>query len=97
MVTEKLTEVITNDQYDFIVVNYANDDMVGHTGNFDAAVKAVETLDQNLQKLIGYVKKKVCALITADHGNCDQMRHKDGLPHTAHKFSSALLCCSSKP
>ena len=53
MVTEKLTEVITNDQYDFIVVNYANGDMVGHTGNFDAAVKAVETLDQNLQKLIG--------------------------------------------
>ena len=88
MVTEKLTEVISNDQYDFIVVNYANGDMVGHTGNFEAAVKAVETLDQNLKKLVGLCEEKgVCALITADHGNCDQMRHKDGLPHTAHTNS----------
>jgi 2,3-bisphosphoglycerate-independent phosphoglycerate mutase len=84
--TDKLLEAIESGRYDLIVCNYANGDMVGHTGNYQAAMKAVETLDQCLGRLEQSLAK--CggeALITADHGNCEQMQdYKSGQLHTQH-------------
>ena len=85
-VTDKLVEAIESGKYDVLVVNYANGDMVGHTGIFDAAVQAVEALDV----CVGRVAAAVRAaggdmLITADHGNCEQMQDYDsGQVHTQH-------------
>lgn len=85
-VTDKLVAAIQGGSFDTIICNYANGDMVGHTGNFDAAVKAIEVLDE----CIGRVVEAVVAaggecLITADHGNAEQMVDEEiGQPHTAH-------------
>lgn len=85
-VTEKLNAAIESGAYDVLIVNYANGDMVGHSGIFEAAVKAVEAVDE----CIGEVVKRVQAagghlLITADHGNCEQMQDYDsGQVHTQH-------------
>ena len=85
-VTDKLVEAIESGKYDVLVVNYANGDMVGHTGIFDAAVQAVEALDV----CVGRVESAVKAaggdmLITADHGNCEQMQdYESGQVHTQH-------------
>jgi 2,3-bisphosphoglycerate-independent phosphoglycerate mutase len=71
--------------YDLIILNFANPDMVGHTGVVEAGIKAVETIDhclrQVLDKLLALGGK---ALVTADHGNCELMRNEDGSPNTAH-------------
>lgn len=88
-VTEKLVEAINEDRADFYIVNYANCDMVGHTGVFDAAVKAVEAVDDGLSKVIpAILAKGGFALITADHGNADHMYDVDDAgekhPFTAH-------------
>ena len=85
-VTDKLVAAIESGQYDVLICNYANGDMVGHTGKFDAAVKAVETLDQCLARLEAAVQASGGdMLITADHGNCEQMEDPhSGQPHTAH-------------
>ena len=78
VVTEKLLSAIENQQYDAIICNYANGDMVGHTGVFDAAVKAVETLDSCIEKIItALAKVGGQCLITADHGNVEQMINPD--------------------
>jgi hypothetical protein len=70
---------------DFIVVNFANGDMVGHTGEFDAAVKAVETVDSALEKILENARKNDYAVvITSDHGNCEQMRDENGNALTNH-------------
>ena len=88
-ITEKLVEAINIGQYDFIVVNYANADMVGHTGNFSAAIKAVEVLDD----LVARVSDAVIAnngnlIITADHGNIEQMYdQRQDQKHTAHTLN----------
>lgn len=82
-VTEKIKYLI--DDYDFVLVNYANGDMVGHTGNYNAAVKAVEQLDRCVKELYELAfQKDVLLIITADHGNCEQMINKNGVPHTYH-------------
>ena len=85
-VTDKLVEAIKSGKYDVLICNYANGDMVGHTGMFDAAVKAVETLDTCLGRLEQAVEEVGGdMLITADHGNCEQMEDpSSGQPHTAH-------------
>ena len=88
-VTEKLVAAIEADAADFYIVNYANCDMVGHTGVFDAAVKAVEAVDDGLSKVIpAILAKGGFALITADHGNADHMFDVDDAgekhPFTAH-------------
>ena len=85
-VTDKLVDAITSGKYDLIVCNYANGDMVGHTGVFDAAVLAVQTLDEclgRLEKVLNEVGGQM--LITADHGNVEQMLdHVSEQAHTAH-------------
>ncbi|NQD95434.1 phosphoglycerate mutase (2,3-diphosphoglycerate-independent), partial [Pseudomonas sp. CrR25] len=85
-VTDHLVSAIERGEYDLIVCNYANADMVGHTGDFDAAIKAVETLDQCLGRVLGALKVSGGAcLITADHGNVEQMSDPNsGQAHTAH-------------
>jgi 2,3-bisphosphoglycerate-independent phosphoglycerate mutase len=84
--TQQLIGAINGDAYDVIICNYANADMVGHTGNFDAAVKAIECLDQCLKKVGQAVTKQGgYLLITADHGNAEIMFDpKTNQPHTAH-------------
>ncbi len=79
-------EGIEGGDYDFILVNFANPDMVGHTGVITAAAKAVETVDACLGRLIDQVESRPewVALVTADHGNCEKMLQEDGTPHTAH-------------
>ncbi|MGF1605232.1 MAG: 2,3-bisphosphoglycerate-independent phosphoglycerate mutase [Rhodothalassiaceae bacterium] len=85
-VTEALVEAIDGGRFDAIIVNYANPDMVGHSGDIDAAKQAVEAVDQGLQALLAAVERaNGVALITADHGNVEMMRDPDtGDPHTAH-------------
>lgn len=85
-VTEKLTQAINSGAYDVLIVNYANGDMVGHTGVFDAAVKAVETLDNCVKTIADCViANHGHLLITADHGNVEQMQDYDsGQVHTQH-------------
>jgi len=83
-VTDKLVAAIGSGRYDLIVVNYANPDMVGHTGILAAAIKAVETIDACLGRLeAAVIKAGGVMLITADHGNIEQMSDHGG-PHTAH-------------
>ena len=85
-VTDKVVEAILSKKYDSIILNYANCDMVGHTGNLEAAIKAVETVDTCLARVIEAMDKNGgTILITADHGNAEQMiDYKTGEPHTAH-------------
>ena len=85
-VTDEMLRRIASDKYDLMVLNYANGDMVGHTGSLSAAIKAVETVDIGVGKIVNAVLKKGGALIvTADHGNCEQMIDPEtGGIHTAH-------------
>lgn len=85
-VTDELVNAINSGEFDLLVVNYANGDMVGHTGVFDAAVKAVETVDTCLGRVYdAVVANKGHMLITADHGNVEQMHdHDSGQVHTQH-------------
>ena len=84
-VCDAVCEAIDSDKYDVIILNYANCDMVGHTGVFDAAVKAVEAVDECVGRMVDkIVAKGGVALITADHGNADKMMEPDGSPFTAH-------------
>ncbi|MFM7346280.1 MAG: 2,3-bisphosphoglycerate-independent phosphoglycerate mutase [Tagaea sp.] len=87
--TEKLVAAISSGEFDFVVVNYANCDMVGHTGDLKAAIKAVETVDACLGRVIEAVARAQGALlVTADHGNCECMRDPDsGQPMTAHTLN----------
>ena len=85
-VTDKLVDVIRKSMYDVIILNFANCDMVGHTGYLDAAIKAVETVDECIGRVVDEVKRvNGTILITADHGNAEQMiDYETGDPHTAH-------------
>ncbi|MGB0712592.1 MAG: 2,3-bisphosphoglycerate-independent phosphoglycerate mutase [Gammaproteobacteria bacterium] len=93
--TDKLVEAIGSDDYDAIICNYANPDMVGHTGKFEAAVKAIEAIDFCLNRVVRAVHAAGGELlITADHGNAEQMcsgDHKQ--PHTAHTTNRVPLIC----
>jgi 2,3-bisphosphoglycerate-independent phosphoglycerate mutase len=84
--TDKAVEAIGSGRYDLIVLNYANPDMVGHTGSLTAAVKAVEAVDTGLGRIAEAIATASGALlVTADHGNCEMMRDPvTGGPHTAH-------------
>jgi len=84
-ITEELILEIENKTNDFICLNYANGDMVGHTGSFEAAVKACETIDKCVKKVItSCIKSDYTVLLISDHGNCDMMLNEDGSPNTAH-------------
>ena len=91
-VTRRACECIDSGKYDFMVLNFANCDMVGHTGVFEAAVKAVETVDVCVWTLVDRIIKNCGAcLITADHGNCEQMLDEKGEPFTPHTTNPVPL------
>jgi 2,3-bisphosphoglycerate-independent phosphoglycerate mutase len=91
--TDKAVNAIRSGKYDLIVLNYANPDMVGHTGSLSAAIKAVETVDAGLGKIAEAIAQSGGALlVTADHGNCEMMRDPlTGGPHTAHTTNPVPL------
>ena len=97
-VTEKVVEAINSDKYNAIILNYANPDMVGHTGSLPATIKAVETVDECVGKVVEtMLAHDGTMLITADHGNCEQMiDYKTGEPHTAHTTNPVPLILVSK-
>ena len=87
-VTDKLVAAIDSEKFDFIVVNFANGDMVGHTGVYPAIQKAVETLDTCVEKVVEAAKSHGYeAIIIADHGNADHAVNEDGTPNTAHSLN----------
>ena len=87
-VTRKLVEAIDSGKYEFIVVNFANGDMVGHTGVYEAIQKAVATLDKSVEAVIEAAKAHgYQAIIIADHGNADHAINEDGTPNTAHSLN----------
>jgi 2,3-bisphosphoglycerate-independent phosphoglycerate mutase len=98
-VTDKVVEAIRSGRFDVVVLNYANTDMVGHTGRFDAAVKAVETVDACLGRLAEAVETAGGTLvITADHGNAEMMRDPEtGAPHTAHTLNPVPFIVVNPP
>ena len=84
-VCDKVCEAIESGKYDVVILNFANCDMVGHTGVFEAAVKAVETVDACVGRVkAATLKMGGVMLLTADHGNADRMLDTDGSPFTAH-------------
>ena len=85
-VTDRVCEALENEKYDVIILNFANTDMVGHTGSMPAAIKAVEAVDKCIGRIVKIIEdKKGNLIITADHGNAEQMiDYKTGEPHTAH-------------
>jgi 2,3-bisphosphoglycerate-independent phosphoglycerate mutase len=92
-VTDRIVEAITGGKYDVIICNYANCDMVGHTGVVDAAILAVQAVDAALQRIVdALLAVGGRMLVTADHGNIEQMRDDDsGQPHTAHTTNQVPL------
>ena len=91
-VCDAVVDAINSDKYDVIILNYANCDMVGHTGVFDAAVQAVEAVDTCVGRMVDAILAKGgAALITADHGNADKMMEPDGSPFTAHTTNPVPL------
>ena len=96
-VTEKVIEKLDTNEYDVVILNFANCDMVGHTGVFDAAVKAVKTVDECVGKVVDKILAMGgCAIITADHGNADKMLDVDGSPFTAHTTNKVPLIVVGK-
>ena len=97
-VTDKMVEAVKSGKYDALILNYANCDMVGHTGVFEAAVKAVEAVDTCVGRVVEAVKEMGgCVLLTADHGNADKMVDEDGTPFTAHTTNPVPFCVINHP
>ena len=97
-VTGKMVEAVKSGKYDALILNYANCDMVGHTGVFEAAVKAVEAVDACIGQVEAAVKEMGgCILLTADHGNADRMVDTDGTPFTAHTTNPVPFCVINHP
>lgn len=92
LVCDELLRQLDEDKYDFIVLNFANADMVGHTGILEAAVRAIETVDECVGKIVTKVlAKNGRVLITADHGNAESMVDENGAPQTAHTTNPVPL------
>lgn len=91
-VTDEVIRRIQSGNYDLIILNFANPDMVGHTGVLQAAIAAMETVDRCVGRVIdALLAADGCALMTADHGNCELMLDENGIPHTAHTANRVPL------
>ena len=97
--TEKALNGIHSGNYDLIVLNFPNPDMVGHTGSLKAAIAAVEAVDTGLARIVEAVQAQGGALlVTADHGNCELMRDPvTGGPHTAHTLNPVPVLLAGRP
>ncbi len=104
-VTDELVAAIESGDFDFIVANYANPDMVGHTGVWDATIRALETIDTCLSRVVAAIERVetadpggpgVALFITADHGNADELRDGDGNPVTAHSLNPVPLLAAGR-
>ncbi len=96
-VTEKVLKELTTNHYDTMILNFANPDMVGHTGILSAAIKAVETVDECLGKVVDEIlKQNGVAIIIADHGNAEDMVDENGAPHTAHTTNPVPVIITKK-
>ncbi len=85
------------ENYDLVIVNFANGDMVGHTGNYEAAIKAVETVDKQLGRILEEAEKsQYSVVVTSDHGNCEEMRSSDGKILTNHTTGSVWCFVQAK-
>jgi 2,3-bisphosphoglycerate-independent phosphoglycerate mutase len=96
---DKAVTAINSGHYDLIILNFANPDMVGHTGVLTAAIKAVETVDAGLGRIADAIHaQKGALLVTADHGNCEMMRDPEtGGPHTAHTLNPVPVFLAGGP
>lgn len=96
-VTDAIVKEMEKGETDFVCLNFANADMVGHTGVFSAAIEAVETVDTCVKRVVeSGINNGYCFLITADHGNADKMINEDGTPNTAHTTNPVPLFYVSK-
>jgi len=96
MSTKEVTKAVVKDiheaQPDFICLNFANADMVGHTGVWNAVIKAVETVDESVKEVVAAaLQEDYCIFLTADHGNADYEINEDGSPNTAHTLNPVPL------
>ena len=90
-------EIFEENKEDLIILNFANGDMVGHTGDFEAATRAVETVDSCIGKILDNISlKEYTVIVTADHGNCEVMRNKDGSINTSHTTNKVPLIVTDK-
>ena len=97
-VADKLSDALKEEKYELVILNFANPDMVGHTGDFDAAVQAVETVDEQLKRVLDTaIEHDYKAIVIADHGNADRMKQKDGSAHTAHTTSLVPFIVVNEP
>ncbi|MBQ0094078.1 MAG: 2,3-bisphosphoglycerate-independent phosphoglycerate mutase [Bacteroidales bacterium] len=97
-VTEKLVEAIASEKEDVIILNYANGDMVGHTGVYDAICQAVKTIDACVEKVVTTaLEHGYAVLLTADHGNADYAVNEDGTPNTAHSLNQVQFIVIGEP
>lgn len=97
-VTEEVLKALDSGRYKLLVVNYANPDMVGHTGKLEAAIKAVEAVDREVGRVIARVQERGgMAIVTADHGNAEKMMDEEGNPHTAHTSNDVPFILVKEP
>lgn len=95
-INDDLIDKIKNNEYDFILVNFANGDMVGHTGDLEASVKTVEVLDECMKKLNdACIENNYLLIVTADHGNCEEMLTSDGKIITSHSTNKVMFMVNS--
>ena len=97
-ITDDVIEAIDAETYDFIVLNYANPDMVGHSGNIEKTILGCETVDRETQKLVNHIlSKNGTCIITSDHGHAEEMLNSDGSMLTEHTDNVVpLIVCSNK-
>ncbi len=97
MITASLVKEITVSHPDLIILNFANGDMVGHTGDYEAATIAVETVDECIRKILEHISlEEYTLIVTADHGNCEVMRNKDGTINTSHTTNQVPFIITEK-
>ncbi len=93
-ITDRLLEVLPKKNVNFVCLNFANGDMVGHTGNMNAAILACEAVDRCVERVVtSALENGYTTLLLADHGNCDTMLNPDGSPNTAHTTNPVPLIC----
>lgn len=97
MITASLIKEISENHEDLVILNFANGDMVGHTGDYESAVTAVETVDTCIQKILENISlDEYTVIVTADHGNCETMKNKDGSVNTSHTTNKVPFIITDK-